>query len=103
MTKAKDARNTRAMQIVSVRFGEQQLAFIQAEAEHEGVSASQFIRDASYARAIMQAAERKTDTPKMWLALVAVAEELGPEALVRALHDAQPTPRLRRETDPVVE
>lgn len=88
-----DTKPTRAMQIVSVRFGERQLELIQHEAEAEGVSASQFIRDAAYARAALAAVERKTASARMWVAMLALAREGGTdtlaEALARALNEIQ--------------
>lgn len=71
----------RAMQIVSVRFGAEQIEVIQQEAEHEGVSASQFIRDAAYARAVLYSARRNATTIQMWDTLIAVVEEAGHDEL----------------------
>jgi uncharacterized protein (DUF1778 family) len=78
---------TRAMQIVSVRFGTAQIRLIQNEAESEGVSTSQFIRDAAYARAIMQSARRNRSTALMWEKLIAVVESAGADELSGELSD----------------
>lgn len=75
------------MQIVSVRFGTEQIALIQREADAEGVSASQFIRDSAYARAVLSAARRNATNVRMWDALIAVVEELGADELSAELRD----------------
>jgi uncharacterized protein (DUF1778 family) len=49
---------TRAMQTVGVRFGDEHIELIQAEAAHDGISVSQFIREAAYTRAVLSAARR---------------------------------------------
>lgn len=73
------------MQIVSVRFGAQQIELIQQEATVEGVSASQFIRDAAYARAVIYAARRNAVVVQMWDAMIAVVEEGGQDQLAGEL------------------
>jgi uncharacterized protein (DUF1778 family) len=73
------------MQIVSVRFGAQQIELVQQEATVEGVSASQFIRDAAYARAILYAARRNATVVAMWDKLIAVVEESGQDELAADL------------------
>jgi uncharacterized protein (DUF1778 family) len=75
----------RAMQIVSVRFGAQQIELIQQEASVEGVSASQFIRDSAYARAVLYAAKRNAVVVEMWDRMIAVVEESGYENLAGEL------------------
>jgi uncharacterized protein (DUF1778 family) len=77
----------RAMDIVSVRFGTEQIALIKEEAELEGVSASQFIRDAAYARAVLSAARRNATTVRMWDKLIAVVEVAGQDTLNAELRE----------------
>lgn len=82
------ATTSRAMQIVSVRFGSQQIELIQQEATIEGVSASQWIRDAAYAKAVLTAARRNAAVTTMWQGLIAVIEEAGHDLLAGQLRDA---------------
>lgn len=70
----------RRMQVQSIRFGERQWRLIQAEAEAEGVSASQFIRDAAYGRALLTRAERE---PELVRAITALARGELVEAMAR--------------------
>jgi hypothetical protein len=69
------------MDIVSVRFGSQQIALVQRMADAEGVSASQYIRDASFARAVLDAARANATSVLMWEKLIAVVEEVGNDQL----------------------
>jgi uncharacterized protein (DUF1778 family) len=78
---------SRAMQIVSVRFGTEQITLIQDEAGVENVSVSQYIRDSAYARAILSAARRNATTVAMWDKLIAVVEEAGHDQLGHDLRD----------------
>jgi hypothetical protein len=75
------------MEIVSVRFGADQIELIKCEASVDGVSVSQFIRDSAYARAIMQAAKRNAAAMKLFAAMVAVIEEAGGDAVAGELHE----------------
>jgi uncharacterized protein (DUF1778 family) len=75
------------MQIVSVRFGTDQFSLVKDVAEAEGVSASQYVRDAAYARAILDAARRNATTVEMWDRLIAVVEEVGQDQLSGELRD----------------
>src|SRR3954451_16261915 len=77
----------RAMQIVSVRFGTDQFSLVKDVAEAEGVSASQYVLDAAYARAILDAARRNATTVEMWDRLIAVVEEVGQDQLSGELRD----------------
>jgi hypothetical protein len=74
----KGERRMAGMVIRSVRFGPRQADFITRMAEHEGVSASQYIRDAAYARAIFDAARRGDHEVALWRAMVEAAPELEP-------------------------
>jgi uncharacterized protein (DUF1778 family) len=80
-------RESRAMRIVSVRFGAGQIALVQQEADREGVSASQFIRDAAWARAVLNAARENATTVLMWEKLIAAVEAAGHDVLGAELHD----------------
>lgn len=81
---------SRAMGIMSVRFGNEQISLLKQEAEAENVSVSQYIRDAAYARAVLSAARRNAITVKMWDRLIAVIEEAGSDALSGELRDLLP-------------
>lgn len=68
--------DSRRMRIVGVRFGQQQRELIRDEAKYEGVSESQFIRDAAYARAVVSAARRKDQVPRLVDALLALSANM---------------------------
>ena len=72
---------TRAMQVVSIRFGVEQLGLIHEEAEAENVSVSQYVRDAAWARAVMSATQRNSTQLEMWERLIRVIEEAGQDQL----------------------
>lgn len=91
---------SRAMQIVSVRFGTEQITLIQDEAGAENVSVSQYIRDAAYARAILSAARRNATTVAMWDKLIAVVEEAGHDQLSHDLRDLLGAVRADAEHQP---
>jgi uncharacterized protein (DUF1778 family) len=76
------------MKILSVRFGAEQQRLIEREAKVEGVSTSAFIRDAAYARAILQAARREDRTLALFESLIAAVEENGQDAISGMLRDA---------------
>lgn len=90
----------RAMQLVSVRFGTTQIRLIQNEAEAEGVSTSQFIRDSAYARAILQSARRNRTTALMWEKLIAVVESAGADELSGELSELLPAAAALDHDDP---
>lgn len=71
-----DRQLSRRMQIVGVRFGQQQRELIRDEAKAEGISESQFIRDAAYARAVVMAARRKQAIPRLVDALLSLSADL---------------------------
>lgn len=73
------------MQIVSVRFGSDQIELVQNEAEAGGRSASQFIRDAAYSQAVVLAARRNRTTVLMWNALIAAVEAAGHDEVSASL------------------
>jgi glutathione S-transferase len=50
-TKPPTRRPSRRMKVTTVRFGEDLWALLEAEADHAGVSVSQYIREAALARA----------------------------------------------------
>lgn len=79
---------TRAMTIVSVRFGHRQKLTIDEEAELEGVSTSQFIRDAAYGRAVVYRAQRLSLEVRVLEAMVRFAEESGSDELASVVEDA---------------
>jgi uncharacterized protein (DUF1778 family) len=81
---------TRAMEIVSVRFGTDSINLLRQEAGFENVSVSQFIRDAAQARAVLSAARRNAITVRMWDRLIAVIEEAGNDRLSGELRDLLP-------------
>lgn len=60
---------------ITVRFGPAQLQFIAAQADREGVSTAQFVRDAAFGRAILQWAA--SAAPKE---LTAMRDVLGGQA-----------------------
>jgi uncharacterized protein (DUF1778 family) len=91
---------TRAMQIVSVRFGTAQIRLIQNEAETEGVSTSQFIRDAAFARAILLSARRNRSIALLWEKLIAVVEEAGADEISVELRDLLPAAAVLDQDDP---
>lgn len=76
------------MHIQSVRFGVQQLGFIRQEADAEGVSLSQFIRDAAYGRAMLYSLQRRDAIPRMYLLMLEMAREVGSDQLLRAVQNA---------------
>jgi hypothetical protein len=80
------------MQIVGVRFGHKQRQLIQKEAAEEGVSESQFIRDAAYARAVLYAAQRKDSLPQLWLLMAEIVQEAGSADLIARVHAAMADP-----------
>lgn len=73
------------MQVQSVRFGESQWRLVQRQAELEGTSASQFIRDAAVTRAVILWAARN---PKVRDALTAAFGEVG-ESMTAVLIDLE--------------
>lgn len=75
------------MQIVSVRFGADQIELIQEEASEVGVSASQFIRDAAFARAVLSSARRNSASVALFERLIAVVERAGHDDLSAELRD----------------
>lgn len=72
----------------SIRFGHGQYDLIVREAQLEGVSASQFIRDAAFARAVTRVAHRDGETFHLWetIARHAAAIEGELEDRAKALH-----------------
>lgn len=90
-----DEALTRRMQIVGVRFGQQQRELIRDEAKAEGISESQFIRDAAYARAVVAAARRQDTVPRLVDALMALSANLdgnGRSEVAEAIGDALKVP-----------
>jgi uncharacterized protein (DUF1778 family) len=81
------SRPTRAMELVSVRFGAHQIELIKTEAAADGVSVSQFIRDAAYARAVMEAAQRNAKTMRLFRQMIAIIEEAGSDTLALELRE----------------
>jgi uncharacterized protein (DUF1778 family) len=81
-------RPTRAMQIASVRFGEHQRAIIEEEARIEGVSTSQFIRDAAYGRALSYRARRCAADQKVLEAILRFIEEVGTDTAGPVIEEA---------------
>lgn len=81
------SKGSRAMQIVSVRFGADQIELIQQEAGDTGVSASQFIRDSAYARAVLGAAKRNRASLELWENLIAVVETVGYDGLSASMRE----------------
>jgi hypothetical protein len=91
----------RGMRVQSVRFGEGTWTMVQRMAEVEGVSASQYIREAVFARAIAQSVRTGAGDPDMqrWLALIDHATAAGPdglEALLERILDGEPPPDERQ-------
>lgn len=84
---APSSQPSRAMQIVSVRFGREQIELIQEQAALDGVSASQFIRDSAHARAVMLAAQRNATTIQLFQKLLAVISFAGNDTLTAALEE----------------
>lgn len=66
------------MVIRSVRFGPRQADLIAQMAEAEGVSASQYIRDAAFARAMFDAATRGDRGETLWKQMCQEAPSLEP-------------------------
>lgn len=87
---------SRAMQIVSVRFGRSQKALIDTEAEAEGVSTSQFIRDSAYGRAVVYGVRRQRAELQVLEAMMAFVEEYGSDKSAPAIEEAL---RLMRQRD----
>lgn len=83
-----DPRPSRAMQIVSVRFGALQLSDIAREAEVEGISTSQFIREAAYARALVTRARRGDALHEVSVAFLELVQEVGSDAAHTTLEGA---------------
>lgn len=85
-------KESRAMQIVSVRFGADQIELIHQEASADGKSVSQFIRDAAHVQAVLRAAERNRVTVQLLESMIAVVETTGHDELsaqLRELLDAE--------------
>ena len=73
----------RGMKVQAVRFGVIQWELIREEAAMEGVSASQFIRDAAFLRAMFHRARRNADEGAMIARLYELArEDKGMEAVL---------------------
>lgn len=70
------------MKIQSVRFGQFQWELISRMATRDQVSVSQYVRDASYARAVIDALQSQEDAEIMWQALTDALRE-HPEILER--------------------
>jgi hypothetical protein len=77
----------RAMGIVSVRFASYQMEVITPEATRAGVSTSQYIRDATYARAVLGAATHADRTLRLVSGLITLAETNGHEGIAATLRD----------------
>lgn len=73
------------MNVFGVRFGKEQLAFVAREAQIEGVSISQFIRDAASARAVMLCAQRHGLTMQLLSTLIETTEYEGADVLAAQL------------------
>lgn len=73
------------MELVTVRFGDSQLELIKSEASLDGISLSQFVRDAAFARAVIQNVRRSGVVAQLLEAVVAVAELDGGDALAEQL------------------
>jgi hypothetical protein len=70
------------MKIQSVRFGQFQWELISRMAARDQVSVSQYVRDASYARAVIDALQSREDAELLWAALTDALSE-HPELLDR--------------------
>jgi uncharacterized protein (DUF1778 family) len=73
------------MEIITVRLGDSQLELIKAEAALDGISLSQFMRDAAFARAVMQNARRNGRLTALLENITAFTEEAGNDALAGQL------------------
>lgn len=72
-------RSRDRMPVRSIRFGVRQWDLIKREAEHEQVDASQFVRDAAFARALIASYRRGEIGWALFEAQVRSLEELGAE------------------------
>lgn len=64
-----EERHTGRMEVQSIRFGREQWQLIREAAARDGVSASQYIRDAATGRALISELARNTERAEVWSAL----------------------------------